>query len=332
VQWSSATPDEIAFTLTNNGRSGLDFGDKPGSISGVAFADAEGDGLSSGDAGVEGIEVTLVDGAGTTLAQTTTALDGSYSFTGLAAGDYAMVLVAPDGFTFSPVDVGGDDSIDSDFDPFSSTVIVTLGAGEDLTRVDAGITPIVLDVGITVTVPKDTYKINEQVPFTLVAVNNSNTIASGGVAVRIPLPAGSESLAAAGDGWTITPGVDGVEAVFAGDLLPGQAAPPIVVTLRRSTPGSIDLPGEVTFVDPTMVDAVSANNLDRAVVKIEKPRAIPIPVPTLPMTGVTTLVLLAFGGFFLLSGRGMRFVAGIGTRKDDDPDVPPRPDPEGTGS
>ena len=332
VQWSSSTPDEIAFTLTNNGRSGLDFGDKPGSISGVAFADSEGDGLSSGDTGVDGIEVTLIDGAGTTVAQTTTALDGSYSFTGLAAGDYAVVVVAPDGFTFSPVDVGGDDSIDSDVDPFSSTVIITLGAGEDLTRLDAGITPIVLDLGITVTVPKDTYKINEQVPFTLVAVNNSNTIASGGVAVRIPLPAGSESLAAAGDGWTITPGVDGLEAVFAGDLLPGQAAPPIVVTLRRSTPGSIDLPGEVTFVDPTMVDAVSANNLDRAVVKIEKPRAIPIPVPTLPMTGVTTLLLLAFGGFFLLSGRGMRLVAGVGTRKDDDPDVAPRPDPDGTGS
>ncbi len=318
VQWSNSTPNEIAFTLTNSGMSGLDFGEKPGSVTGVAFADDEGDGISSGDPAVDGIEVTLIDGAGNLVSQMTTAADGSYAFVGLPAGDYAVVVAPPAGSTLSPPNVGDDDSVDSDFDPPSGTVLVSLAAGQDVVRVDAGITPIVLDLGISVTVPSDTYKIDERVPFTVVSVNNSNTIVAGGIAARIPLPPGSDLVDVAGDGWSITVGPDVLDAVYAGDLLPGQTAAPITVTLRRSTPGSIDLPGTVAFVDPSMVDAVSENNSDQAIAKIEKPRTIPVPVPTLPMTGVTTLLLLAVGGFFLFSGKGIRVIAGRTKRDDDD--------------
>jgi LPXTG-motif cell wall-anchored protein len=40
-----------------------------------------------------------------------------------------------------------------------------------------------------------------------------------------------------------------------------------------------------------------------------------IPVPSLPVTGVTTALLLAIGGFFVFSGKGLLFFAG---RKRDD--------------
>ncbi len=316
-EWGSSTPNEISFTLTNTGRSGLDFGETPGSISGAVFADDENDGISSGDFAIENVNVTLLDSSGATVTTALSAADGTYRFDGLPADEYTVVMSPPVGSTFSPADVGADDLIDSDFDRITGTAIADVSPGQNLTDLDAGITPIVHDVAVNVTVEDDDYKPNDQIPFTLTATNNSNVVLSGGVVITIPLPAGTNLISAAGDSWTITQSGTVLTAQFDGDLTLDQSAPAITVTLARPTPGSVRLLATIAILDVGITDAVQPNNTDEAVASVAAPPI--IPVPPLPVTGAATALLLAVGGFFVFSGRGMLFFAG--RRRDDDEEV-----------
>ena len=95
--------------------------------------------------GINGVTVRLLDGAGAVVATTTTAdnpvggAPGWYLFADLRPGTYEVEFVLPTGFSFSPVDIGGDDAIDSDADRTTGrtgTFAVTSGI-DDFTR-DAG--------------------------------------------------------------------------------------------------------------------------------------------------------------------------------------------------
>ncbi|MEZ5327484.1 MAG: SdrD B-like domain-containing protein [Verrucomicrobiales bacterium] len=109
---SAGTDNQIALTLSNGGTSSgndfLDTGITEASISGTVLNDTNGDGnLADPDAGVPGVTVELYsdpngDGDpsdGTLIASTVTDLNGGYSFTGLAAGNYAVVETDPSGAT-----------------------------------------------------------------------------------------------------------------------------------------------------------------------------------------------------------------------------------------
>lgn len=119
-----------------------------GSISGRYFCDKNENALDDGEPGVANRVVTLtgagLDGVfGTgddTVATTITGSDGSYSFTGLEAGNYT---VAVRGAGFVAKDAGGSlsDGIDSDVDPTTGrTDPVSLAVGQVVTDVDAGTT------------------------------------------------------------------------------------------------------------------------------------------------------------------------------------------------
>ena len=78
---------------------GYDFGERGANLSGVVFADANTDGVKAGtDAGLAGVTVRLLDGAGNVLATAVTASDGSYTFTNIAAGNYSISEVQPNGY------------------------------------------------------------------------------------------------------------------------------------------------------------------------------------------------------------------------------------------
>lgn len=70
-----------------------------GSISGQAFNDANGNrSLDEGESGLAGVTVRLLDASGV-IGEATTAADGAYAFTGLAAGTYQVrQVVLPAGF------------------------------------------------------------------------------------------------------------------------------------------------------------------------------------------------------------------------------------------
>lgn len=70
-----------------------------GSVTGLVFADLDGDGqrAATGEPGVPDVKVTLGQGPGAAL-QTTSGADGQYRFDGVAVGEYTLVFEVPAGY------------------------------------------------------------------------------------------------------------------------------------------------------------------------------------------------------------------------------------------
>jgi hypothetical protein len=106
------------------------------------WSDTDQDGLQdTGEAGIDGITVRLLDSTGTTVLQTTTTQNGGlYSFT-VNNGTTYRVEFAPSTNTygFTQANIGGNDGIDSDADVLTGrTGTVTINNADNLT-VDAGL-------------------------------------------------------------------------------------------------------------------------------------------------------------------------------------------------
>src|SRR5262249_17913081 len=98
----TSAPGDPTLTPLATAGGGAPFG-------GLAWNDANGNGIGeAGGGGLAGVGVKLLNGSGGIAATTVTGPSGSYSFTGLAAGNYAAEFVAQPGFAFSPQDQGGD--------------------------------------------------------------------------------------------------------------------------------------------------------------------------------------------------------------------------------
>lgn len=121
-------------------------------IDGVVWHDDDGDGIrASAESPAGGVTVRLVGAGASALAETTTGADGAYRFSGLVTGDYHVEWVLPDGYTFSPGDVGTDDTVDSDTatvltaTPPAETVAragVTLDGTDEVSNIDAGLVAV----------------------------------------------------------------------------------------------------------------------------------------------------------------------------------------------
>ena len=116
-------------------------GIEPGSISNFIWFDANEDGIQDGsETGVSGVTVNLLDENGMVIATTVTDSNGEYIFEGLIPGDYAIGVVEPTGLRLTTQDATADDA-DSDIDPATKVSdTITLGSGEDITTLDAGLT------------------------------------------------------------------------------------------------------------------------------------------------------------------------------------------------
>ena len=85
------------------------------SIGDFVWDDLDADGIQDGgEVGINNVSVELFNTADVSQGTTTTNAAGAYSFPGLTPGDYYLVFTTPAGFSFSPQDVGADDTIDSD--------------------------------------------------------------------------------------------------------------------------------------------------------------------------------------------------------------------------
>ncbi|MFW2383844.1 MAG: SdrD B-like domain-containing protein, partial [Acidimicrobiales bacterium] len=139
---SSATGESAQFTLVSGESvTSLDAGlITPASIGDRVWYDLDGDGIQdAGEPGAAGLAVSLTTSGGAVLATTTTDASGAYSFTGLAPGDY--VIVVDPTLTFTAQDTGADDDVDSDVDVSGSSGVVNLVSGENDDSVDAGVLP-----------------------------------------------------------------------------------------------------------------------------------------------------------------------------------------------
>jgi len=122
---------------------------KTASLGDRVWLDANANGRQdAGEAGVEGVKVTLIGGGAdgliattgdNTTVDTTTDANGNYKFEGLTPGaEYQVQFSAPVGSVFTAAD-RGDDALDSDAGLDGKSQIVKLASGENNTTIDAGI-------------------------------------------------------------------------------------------------------------------------------------------------------------------------------------------------
>ncbi|MBK8192270.1 MAG: carboxypeptidase regulatory-like domain-containing protein [Lewinellaceae bacterium] len=117
----------------------------PASIGNFVWDDQNGNGIQDGgEPGISGVTVTLTgtDQMGNPVTQTTTTgSNGEYSFDDLVPGTYKITFTTPaGGYVTTPVNQGGDDTVDSDADPAMGgmTANEILTPGENNTDYDAG--------------------------------------------------------------------------------------------------------------------------------------------------------------------------------------------------
>jgi uncharacterized repeat protein (TIGR01451 family) len=83
----------------NTDATGYTFGERGTTISGIVFKDAnENTVFDGGDAALAVVTLTLKNGSGVVVGTTTTAADGTYSFSGLPAGNYTVEETQPAGY------------------------------------------------------------------------------------------------------------------------------------------------------------------------------------------------------------------------------------------
>lgn len=109
------------------------------SAAGTVWHDADNNGLrSAAEPGLSGAQVTLLDGDGGKIVETTTGSDGAFSFEGLLPGEYRIAVTLPENMIFSRETEGmerlisGHDSREGESAPF------TLASGEKKTGLLCG--------------------------------------------------------------------------------------------------------------------------------------------------------------------------------------------------
>ena len=203
---SDANPTADGMTATTTLESGdndptLDAGIyQTTSLGDYVWNDLNFNGIQDdGDTGVEGVTVNLKDESGAVIETTTTGADGSYSFDDLVPGTYSVQFVLPDGFVFSPLNVG-DDALDSDADPAQDgmTATTTLASGENDPTLDAGINKQI-DLELIKRVSNVSPNVGETITFTI-AVNNLGPNNATGVSVEDIVPNGYSNISNISDG------------------------------------------------------------------------------------------------------------------------------------
>jgi fimbrial isopeptide formation D2 family protein/uncharacterized repeat protein (TIGR01451 family) len=112
---------------------------EPGSIGDRVWHDLDADGVQdTGEPGLAGVRVSLLDGSGTVIRTTATDAQGRYGFDDLAPEKYAVRLEALPGFEFSPAGGTANQTRDSDVDAGGTTRTVKLFSGQMRTDLDAG--------------------------------------------------------------------------------------------------------------------------------------------------------------------------------------------------
>ena len=135
---SNCSPQSVTLSSDDSQNPTIDFGyTSPcsGSIGDFVWSDVDGDGSqSSGDEGIAGVTLRLLDSTGNVLATTVTDSNGHYEFVGLCAGDYEVVVDETSNALngFEPVMPCSSDSDPSgsgnDLDSNCSPQLVTLGS------------------------------------------------------------------------------------------------------------------------------------------------------------------------------------------------------------
>lgn len=146
--WTASVVDSETYVL--EGTSGGDFTTEAcpplGSIGDRVWHDLNANGIQDeGEPGVEGVDVSLLEGGGVIATDVTNA-DGNYLFDNLSEGEYSVAFTITVPWIATVADAGAD-GVDSDIDAIGKASAVVLAIGESNLTVDAG---LVLPSTITV--------------------------------------------------------------------------------------------------------------------------------------------------------------------------------------
>ncbi len=110
----------------------------PASIGNFVWNDLNANGVQdSGEPGIQGVTVNLLNASNVVVGTTATDSSGFYRFTGLTPGNYSVTFTTPSGYTPTTANQGGDDATDSDA-VGGTTGSYTLISGQYNDTVDAG--------------------------------------------------------------------------------------------------------------------------------------------------------------------------------------------------
>ncbi|MFG0290297.1 MAG: SdrD B-like domain-containing protein [Rhodopirellula sp. JB044] len=124
----SAIPVGWGETLTNYNFCEV----LPAEISGIVYVDRDNDCVrDSGEEGLAGVLIELIDSSGNVVDSTTTDANGNYSFTNLEAGEYVVRETQPEGYFHGGQTAGSKGGDDSVADRISA---IPVGWGETLTN------------------------------------------------------------------------------------------------------------------------------------------------------------------------------------------------------
>jgi uncharacterized repeat protein (TIGR01451 family) len=248
IRWDAAANSGAGGFVTNEIYGGsLDGVGGPGHWEHITFApdaaslgdfvwlDKNGDGQQdSGEPGIAGVTVNLLDSSGTTLLQTTTtSASGLYAFS-VVPGTYVVQFLTPaGGYDKRTVSNTGADATDSDANPASGkTGQYTLTAGQVDSTVDAGLLPI--DLSITKSVDNGAASVGTNVVFTIGVSNASDGSTATSVTVKDALPAGLSYVSSTASQGSYS---SGTKIWTVGTLAPGGSATlAITATVTASGP------------------------------------------------------------------------------------------------
>ena len=167
------------------------------SIGDFVWEDQDVDGRQDvNEPGLNGVEVVLKDGRGSTIASTQTTNngnDGYYLFDNLPPGDYSVQFELPDYSEFTQANAPGNDLLDSDADMTSGrTQTISIASGESNRTLDAGII-LFIDLELIKSVSNPSPAVGETVIFTINLTNRGPGKATG-VAVRDIVPNGYDMI------------------------------------------------------------------------------------------------------------------------------------------
>ena len=234
---TTAVPRTVVVTAGQNDTAeDLGYRNTAGSLGDLVFGDTNGNGVrDAGEPGLGGRTVTLTPQGSTTSTSTSTttvtAADGSYSFTGLAAGSYTVTVATPTGFLVSP---GAGSRV--------SPAAVTLTAGQNRTDVDFGFLQSNGSIGDTVFLDADGN-----------GVQNGTEVGYAGATVTL-LYAGPDGVFGTGDDLS-TPTTSGANGAYS---FTGLRAGSYRVTL--TAPAGYT----VTTTNPLPIGLAAGQNLDTA--------------------------------------------------------------------
>lgn len=151
---------------------------QPASLGGIVFNDVNKNSLqNTGETGLSGVTVTLLNGSGvSTGITTTTNASGAYSFTGLAPGSYEVKFTAPSGYTYSAQDIVAGQVDTTANASTGTTSAVTLASGQSNQTLDEGLYKAATGPAITVTKTPNVSEIcsGGYVTFTFQVTNTGN--------------------------------------------------------------------------------------------------------------------------------------------------------------